>query len=424
MHTPHFAAATPPMARQTDSPQAPAHLRQVCGAGHAHYRLSDGRWVLDATAGDCCINAGHCHPGVSVALKAQIDRLDSVPGGPLAHDGAHALAAQLAAFAPDDLNHVHLAASGTAAVADALKLARRYCRARGSLGRRRLIVRERDNHHGRWLSEAQAGDTERLPHTHDLFRCAFARGQPSHGAERADVLTSICALHRHNSIAAVVIEPVAVSAGVLPPPVGYLQRLRMLCDRYGILLIFDESATGFGRLGAAFAATRFGVLPDMLVVGNGLTNGTLPMGAVLLRRHVAQPFTRGQGPLLPFEDAWSASPMASAAALATLQAHRDEGLAQQAALRARALEDGLHTLAQLPGVVDVRNIGMLGAVQLAAHPGCPHARATAVRDACLARDVLVRQHGLAITLSPPLTATKAHIDRIVATLRAAILHTA
>ncbi len=407
----------------------------IVGAEGMHYLMSDGRKVLDAIAGLWCVNAGHRHPRISAALKAQIDRLDYAPSFQIGHPSAFELAARLADLAPGDLNHVFYTNSGSESVDTALKMALAYHRARGEAGRYRLLGRERAYHGVGFGGISVAGiakhrnafgpllpGVDHLPHTHDLSRNAFSQGEPAHGVEYADALESICTLHDPASIAAVIVEPIAGATGVLPPPVGYLKRLREICDKHGILLIFDEVITGFGRLGANFAADYFGVVPDLVTTAKGLTNAVVPMGAVLVRKGIYDTFMRGNDSGAEFAHGYTYSghPLACAAALSTLDVHAEEGLAQRAAELAPYWQQALHSLRGLPGVIDIRNLGLLGAVELAPWPGQSGARAQAVQRDCMEHGVMVRPVGETIALSPPLVISRGEIDQVVDSLRSAI----
>jgi beta-alanine--pyruvate transaminase len=409
--------------------------RFIVGAEGMHYRMSDGQQVLDAIAGLWCVNAGHKHPKISAALKKQIDTLDYASSFQIGHAPAFELAARIAELAPGDLDHVFFTNSGSESVDTALKMALAYHRARGDAGRYRLIGRERAYHGVGFGGISVAGiakhrnafgpllpGVDHLPHTHDLKRNAFSQGEPAHGVEHADALESICALHDPATIAAVIVEPIAGATGVLPPPVGYLKRLREICDRHGILLIFDEVITGFGRLGANFAADYFGVVPDLATTAKGLTNAVVPMGAVLVRKGVYDTFMSGNESGVEFSHGYTYSghPLACAAALATLDVHAQEGLAQRAAEIAPYFQQELHSLRDLPGVIDIRNLGLLGAVELAPWAGQPGARAQAVHRDCMTNGVLVRPVGESIALSPPLVISRAEVDLVIDSLRHAI----
>jgi beta-alanine--pyruvate transaminase len=349
----------------------------------------------------------------------------------MGHPAAFALAERVAALAPAGLDRVFFGNSGSEAVDTALKIALAYHHARGEPERTRFVGRER-GYHGVGFGGLAVGGIaanrrqfgaglvgcDHLPHTHDLARNAFSRGQPAHGAELADALEAIVARHGAETIAAVVVEPVAGSTGVLLPPVGYLERLRALCDRHGLLLIFDEVITGFGRLGRPFAAQRFGVTPDLMTVAKGLTNGAVPMGATLVRGDIHDTVVEGaaDGVELFHGYTYSGHPLACAAGLATLALYEEEGLLTRARLVEPVWAEALHELRGLPHVVDVRAMGLVGAVELAPRDGRVGARAFEVFTRCFAEGVLVRQTGDVIAMSPPLIVEEGHIGEIVATL--------
>jgi len=332
------------------------------------------------------------------------------------------------------MNKVFFTNSGSESVETALKMAIAYHRVRGEGQRTRLIGRER-GYHGvnfggisvggmvanRKMFGTLLSGVDHIRHTHDS-RNIFTRGEPQHGVELADDLERLVALHDASTIAAVIVEPVAGSTGVLLPPKGYLQRLREICDRHGILLIFDEVITGFGRLGAPFAATHFGVTPDLMTVAKGLTNGSVPMGAVIAKQHIHDAFMNGPEHLIEFFHGYtySAHPLACAAGLATLETYADEGLLTRGAKMAPTFEQAVHSLQGLPNVIDVRNIGLVGGIELAPLPGEPGKRAFSVFLDCWEKGVLVRTTGDTVALSPPLIIENQHLDQIVGTLADAI----
>jgi beta-alanine--pyruvate transaminase len=406
--------------------------RLLVSAKGMHYTSHDGRQILDGTAGLWCVNAGHCHPKIVEAIRAQAGELDYAPPFQMGHPQAFELSSRLVAMTPGNLNHVFLGNSGSEAVDTALKIALAYHRARGEGGRVRLIGRERGYHGvgfggiavgGMVANRRQFGalfaGVDHLPHTYNPKQ-AFTRGQPAEGAELADALERLVGLHDASTIAAVIVEPMAGSTGVLIPPKGYLDRLRAICDKYGILLIFDEVITGFGRLGTAFAADYFGVVPDMMTTAKGITNAAVPMSAVFASDKIYNTVieaTPEGGIELAHGYTYSSHPMATAAALATLDVYRDEGLFQRAHDLSPYWEDAIHSLKGARHVVDLRNIGLVGAIELEARPGAPMKRAYEVFTGCYAAGVLVRQAGEAICLSPPLIIEKSQIDQIVETLR-------
>jgi beta-alanine--pyruvate transaminase len=404
--------------------------RIMVSAKDMHFTSEDGRQVLDGTAGLWCVNAGHGRESIANAVQKQVMTLDYAPAFQMGHPGAFELSERLVKLAPQ-FSHVFLANSGSEAVDSALKMAIAYHRVRGDGTRTRLIGRER-GYHGVGFGGISVGGiggnrkffgsllpgVDHLPHTHNLEQNAFSRRQPEWGAHLADDLERIVALHDASNIAAVIVEPVAGSTGVLIPPVGYLQKLRSICDKYGILLIFDEVITGFGRLGTSFATEYFGVVPDMMVVAKGITNGTVPMGAVLVRPGLYEAFMGGaeSGIELFHGYTYSGHPVACAAALATLDIYEKEGLFDRAGGMAQYWEDGVHSLRGLPHVIDVRNLGLVAGIELAAIEGKPGARAFDCFLRCYERGLLIRTTGDIIALSPPLIIGKEEIDRIVGML--------
>ncbi|MBK1636540.1 aspartate aminotransferase family protein [Rhodovulum adriaticum] len=404
--------------------------RMLVGAEGMFYHTADGREVLDGTAGLWCCNAGHCRPKITQAIQAQAGELDYAPAFQMGHPKAFELASALRDMAPEGMEHVFFTNSGSESVETALKIAIAYHRARGEGQRTRLIGRERGYHgvnfggisvggivNNRKVYGALLTGVDHLPHTH-LPENAFSRGQPEHGAHLADELERIVALHGAETIAAVIVEPMAGSTGVLLPPKGYLERLREITAKHGILLIFDEVITGFGRLGASFAADYFGVLPDMMTTAKGLTNGVIPMGAVLTTPAIHDAFMEGPEHLIELFHGYtySGNPIAAAAGLATLDTYREEGLFENAATLAPYWEEALHSLKDLPHVIDIRNMGLVGAVELAPIPGAPTKRAFAAFLDAYEKGLMIRTTGDIIALSPPLMIDKAQIDRIVDTL--------
>jgi beta-alanine--pyruvate transaminase len=405
--------------------------RMFVAADGMHYTTEDGRQVLDGTAGLWCCNAGHKRPKIVQAVQEQVAELDYAPAFQMGHPKAFELANRLMDIAPEGMAHVVFSNSGSEAVESALKIAIAYQRAKGQGSRTRLIGRERGYHgvnfggisvggivNNRKFFGTLLGGVDHLPHTHDLKRNAYSKGQPEHGAELADELERIVALHDASTIAAVIVEPVAGSTGVLIPPVGYLERLREICTKHGILLIFDEVITGFGRLGASFAADRFGVIPDMITAAKGVTNGTIPMGAVFVRKEIYDAFMTGPEQMIELFHGYtySAHPVACAAGLATLEVYREEGLFERAAELAPYFEDAAHALRDLPHVIDVRNLGLVAGIELEPMPGQPTKRAFDAFLKCYERGVLIRTTGDIIALSPPLIVEKGHIDRMFDTI--------
>lgn len=415
----------------TANRQFKAQPRLFVSAKDMHYRTSDGRAVLDGTAGLWCCNAGHSRPKIVEAVQRQIEELDYAPAFQMGHPKAFELANRLVQLTPEGLDHVFFTNSGSEAVDTALKTALAYHQARGQGSRVRLIGRER-GYHGSGFGGVSTGGissnreafgpllpgVDHLRHTHDPNRNAFSRGIPEHGMEFADDLERIVSLHGASTIAAVIVEPVAGSTGVLLPAKGYLERLRAICDRHGILLIFDEVITGFGRLGTPFAADYFGVTPDLMTVAKGLTSGVVPMGAMFVTRNLYETFMRGPEHLIEFAHGYTYSghPVACAAALGTLDTYADEGLLTRAAELEPYWSDALHSLRGLPHVIDVRNIGLIGAIELEPIPDAPTKRAFPAFLEAFENGVLIRTTGDTIALSPPLIISRAEIDELFGTL--------
>ena len=394
--------------------QAPRLLVRAEGM---HYETDDGRQILDGVAGLWCVNAGHARPRIVQAIQAQAAEMDYAPPFQMGHPKAFELAERLAALAPAGLDRVFFTNSGSESVETALKIALAYHRVRGEGSRTRLIGRERGYHGVNFGGMSVGGivgnrkmfgtllsGVDHIRHTHDLAHNAHSVGQPAHGAEFADDLERLVALHDASTIAAVIVEPIAGSTGVLIPPQGYLQRLREICDRHGILLIFDEVITGFGRTGRAFAAQTYGVTPDLITTAKGITNGCVPMGAVFARRAIHDAFMHGPEHLIEFAHGYtySAHPLACAAGLATLDTFEEEGLLTRAAALEATFAEAVHGLRGLPHVIDVRNTGLVGGIELAPRPGEPGRRAFDVFLDCFEQGVLIRTTGDTIALSPPL----------------------
>jgi beta-alanine--pyruvate transaminase len=408
--------------------QAPRLLAKSSGM---HFWTPEGRQVLDAAAGLWCVNAGHNRPKIVEAIQRQAAELDFAPPFNMAHPKAFELAERLVELTPPELNKVFYTNSGSESVETALKMAIAYHRARGEGSRTRLIGRERGYHgvnfggisvggivSNRKMFGTLLAGVDHIRHTHDLARNAYAVGQPEHGAELADDLERLVALHDASTIAAVIVEPIAGSTGVLLPPKGYLERLRSICDKHGILLIFDEVITGFGRTGTPFGAQRFGVTPDLMCVAKGITNGCVPMGAVFARQFIHDAFMNGPEHLIEFFHGYtySAHPLACAAALGTLDTYAEEGLLTRAAQMEGYFADAVHSLKGLPNVIDIRNLGLVGGIELAPAAGEPGKRGFAVFLDAWERGVFLRTTADTIALSPPLIVEKAHIDQMVGTL--------
>ena len=409
--------------------------RLFSSAEGMHYTTVDGRKVIDGSAGLWCVNAGHGRKQIAAAVERQLMTLDFAPTFQMGHPLAFDFAERLAEIAPKGLDRVFFTNSGSESVDTALKIALAYHRANGQSSRTRLIGRERGYHGvgfggtsvGGMVANRRAFATllpgvDHIRHTHDLTRNAFAKDQPEHGAELADDLERLVALHGAETIAAVIVEPVTGSGGVLPPPVGYLERLREICDRHGILLIFDEVITGFGRIGAPFAATAFGVTPDIITCAKGMTNGAVPMGGVLAHRRVYDAFMQGapEAVELMHGYTYSAHPLACAAGLAALDTYQEEGLFGRCATISGVWEAAAHALQGRPHVVDIRNIGLLAAIDLAPRPGAAGERGAAVLRHCLEKDMLIRAAGDTLVLSPPLIISEAEIERLFATIAEAL----
>ena len=412
--------------------QAPRMLARAEGM---YFWTPEGRKILDGIAGLWCVNAGHASPKVVQAIQAQAAEMDFAPPFNMGHPKAFELAERLVEILPAGMNKVFYTNSGSESVETALKMAIAYHRARGEGARTRLIGRER-GYHGvnfggisvggivanRKMFGTLLAGVDHMRHTHDLARNAYSRGVPEHGAELADDLERLVALHDASTIAAVIVEPVAGSIGVYPPPVGYLQRLRAITERHGILLIFDEVITAYGRLGTSSAAEYFGVQPDLVTTAKGLTSGTVPMGAVMARKHVYDAIVHGAGagPEKAVElfhgYTYSAHPLACAAALATLETYREEGLFERAKALAPHWEERLHTLRDRRNVIDVRNIGLMGAVELSPRPGKPGERAYDAMLLGCEKGVMLRISADTIAMSPPLIVTEAQIDEMVGLL--------
>jgi beta-alanine--pyruvate transaminase len=396
-----------------------------------HYFTPEGHEVLDGTAGLWCVNAGHGRREISEAVARQIQEMEYAPLFNMGHPVAFQFASRLSAMAPQGLKKVFFTNSGSESVDTALKIAIAYHRVRGEGARQRLIGREKGYHgvgfggisvggmvNNRKFFGAMLPGVDHLRHTLDLEHNAFSRGLPEWGAHLADDLQRIVELHDASTIAAVIVEPVAGSAGVILPPVGYLRRLREICDRHGILLIFDEVITGFGRLGQAFAADYFDVLPDIITTAKGLTNGSIPMGAVFVRDEIYDAFMNGPEHVIELFHGYTYSghPVACAAGLAAMDIYEQEDLFNRAAEMAPYWEEAVHSLHGLPNVIDIRNLGLVAGIELASREGAPGARAFDAHVKCFEKGVLVRFTGDIIALSPPLIIEKQHIDTLFGTL--------
>ena len=414
--------------------------RLLASAEGMYYQSTDGRQILDGTGGLWCCNAGHGRQRIIDAVQQQIATLDFAPTFQMGHPLPFVLAERLAAIAPDTLNHVFFTNSGSESVDTALKIALAYHRARGEGQRTRLIGREKGYHgvgfggisvgglpnNRKWYGNGLSG-VYHLRHTLDIGRNAFSRGLPQHGMELAEDLERLVALHDASTIAAVIIEPIAGSAGVIIPPDGYLKRIREICDKYGILLIFDEVITGYSRIGKAFAAQRFNVTPDLITTAKGLSNGCVPMGAVFIADKVHGAFMSGPENMIDLFHGYTYSghPLACAAALATLDIYAEENLFEKAISLEQYWEAAIHQLKGLPNVIDIRNFGLIGAIELAPREGKPGTRAYDVFTKCFhEKDALIRVTGDVIALSPPLILEKEHIDTLFSKIADAIRETA
>ncbi|MEO6079422.1 MAG: aspartate aminotransferase family protein [Steroidobacteraceae bacterium] len=409
-----------------------ANPRILSHARGVHYWTADGREILDGVAGLWCVNAGHGRKEISQAVAKSLEQMDFAPPFNMGHPQAFDLANKVAKIAPAGLDHVFFVNSGSEAVDTALKIALQYQRLKGEAGRTRLIGRER-GYHGVNLGGTSVGGmvpnrkawgpvmvpgVDHLPHTHNLAKNAFSKGMPEHGAELANELERLVALHDASSIAAVIVEPIAGSTGVLVPPKGYLQRLRELCTKHGILLIFDEVITGFGRTGSAFGAQEFGVTPDIITCAKGLTNGSVPMGAVIVKKEIHDAFMVGPEAAVELFHGYtySSHPTACAAGIATLDIYEREGIFERVKTLAPYWENAVHSLKGLPGVTDIRNYGLVAAIEYEPIAGSPGARGFNTFLKAFDAGILVRAAGDITALSPPLIMEKPQIDQLVETL--------
>ena len=414
------------------------HPRLVVRAKDMHYYKPDGRAVLDGVAGMWCCNAGHNRESIVAAIQKSAAELDYAPPFQFAHPQSFSLATRIAALAPGDLDHVFFANSGSEAVDTALKIALAYHNVRGEGGRTRLIGRER-GYHGVGFGGTSVGGivnnrkqfgnlltgVDHLPHTYNREKQAFSKGEPEWGGHLADDLERIVALHDASTIAAVIVEPMAGSTGVLPPPKGYLERLRAICDKYGLPLIFDEVITGFGRLGFAFAAERYGVVPDMITFAKGVTSGSAPMGGVIVRKHIHDAFMRGPEHMIELFHGYtySAHPLAVAAGLATLELYRAEDLFDRAKKLEPKWADAAMSLKGEAGVLDIRTVGLTAAIDLSSRPDAFGRRAFEIMDRAFhEQDLMIRSLGETLVLTPPLIVSEAQIgeafDKIGKLIRA------
>jgi beta-alanine--pyruvate transaminase len=414
--------------------------RLLVRADGMHYWTQDNRQVLDAVAGLWCVNAGHGRREIADAVAQQLTTMEFAPTFQMGHPIAFELANRLAEISPPGLDRVFFTNSGSESVDTALKIAIAYHRARGQGQRTRFIGREKGYHgvgfggtsvggmvnNRKFFAGALLPSVDHLPHTLDIGHNAFSRGLPHWGMHLANDLERLIGLHDASTIAAVIVEPISGSAGVILPPIGYLKRLREICDKHDILLIFDEVITGFGRIGKPFASQAFDVTPDLMTTAKGLTNGAIPMGAVFAQRKIYEAFMQGPENAIELFHGYtySAHPAACAAALATLDIYRREELLTRAASLSPVWQEAVHSMRGAPNVIDIRDYGLIGAVELEPRPGKPGARAFEVFLKCFERGVLVRVTGDTVALSPPLIIQNDQIGQIVETLGGAIRETA
>jgi beta-alanine--pyruvate transaminase len=409
-----------------------ANPRLLSHARGVHYWTADGREILDGVAGLWCVNAGHGRKEISQAVARSLEQMDFAPPFNMGHPQAFDLANKVKAIAPAGLDHVFFVNSGSEAVDTALKIALQYQRLKGEASRTRLIGRER-GYHGVNIGGTSVGGmvpnrkawgpvmvpgVDHLPHTHIPAKNAFSKGIPEHGAELANELEKLVALHDASSIAAVIVEPIAGSTGVLIPPKGYLQRLREICTKHGIILIFDEVITGFGRTGSAFGAQEFGVTPDIITCAKGLTNGSVPMGAVIVKKEIHDAFMVGPEAAVELFHGYtySSHPTACAAGLATLAIYEREGIFERVKSISPYWENAVHSLKGLPGVVDIRNYGLVAAIEYEPIAGSPGKRGFDTFLKAFDAGILVRAAGDITALSPPLIIEKPQIDQLIETL--------
>ena len=413
-----------------------SHPRMLVRAEGAYYETDDGKRLFDCLSGLWCCTLGHCNPAVADAIGRQAKEMDYATAFNMGHPKIFSLAQRIADLAPEGLSKVFFVNSGSEAVDTALKIALAYHRVRGEGTRTRFIGRERGYHgvgfggmsvggmmaNRKMFSTAMVPGVDHLPHTINLSQMAFSRGQPTWGAHLADELERIVGLHDASNIAAVIVEPMCGSAGVLVPPIGYLQKLREICDKHGILLIFDEVITGFGRLGANFGAQRYGVVPDMITFAKGVTNGSVPMGGVIVKQEIHDTFMTGPATAVEFFHGYTYSghPLAAAAAHAALDEFEKGGLFQRARSLEPVLEKMVHELKGEPGVIDIRNAGLSAAVELESIPGQVGARARKVFDRGIEENMLFRFTGDTIAVAPPFIVTEDEIGRMIEALRTCI----
>ena len=406
--------------------------RLLARAEGMYYYTPEGRKILDGTSGLWCVNAGHCRKQIVEAVQRGVATLDYAPPFQMAHPLSFQFAERIAPLLPSGMSKIFFTNSGSESVDTALKLALAYHRVRGEGHRVRLIGREKGYHGVNFGGTAVGGivgnrkifgalvtGVDHMRHTHDLAKNAFSRGQPKHGAELAEDLERLCQLHDPSTIAAVIVEPVACSAGVFVPPVGYLQKLREICDKHGILLIFDEVITAWGRLGRPFASERFGVIPDLITTAKGITNGTVPMGAVMMKESLYQAFMTGpeNAVEVPHGYTYSAHPLACAAGMGTMDVYEAEGLLTRVETLEKAWEEAAHALRDCPNVVDIRNIGLIAAIELAPRDGKVGARGLEAHLKAFEKGLYMRVTADTIALAPPLIIQKSEMEQLFGTVR-------
>ncbi|MBU6285964.1 MAG: aspartate aminotransferase family protein [Betaproteobacteria bacterium] len=419
--------------------KASPHARTMVSAAGPYYTNAIGNQLFDCLSGMWCSPLGHAHPKIVEAVTRQVSTLDYSPAFQCAAPTTLKLAERIADMAPAGMNHVFFTSSGSESVDTALKIAHAFHRSKGEASRFRMIGRERGYHgvgfggisvggipaNRKAFASLMLNGVDHLPHTHNLAEMAFSKGQPSWGAHLAEDLERLVTLHDASSIAAVIVEPVQGSTGLLVPPVGYLKKLREICSKHGILLIFDEVITGFGRLGTHFAAQRFDVIPDMITFAKAVTNGVIPLGGVIVRQDIYEAFM--QGPAFVIElfhgYTYSGHPMATGVGLATLDVMQEEGLIQASAALEPVLEEAIHSLRDLPEVIDIRNIGCAAAIDLKPIAGKPGLRATSVFEAGLKSNLLLRFTGDTIAMAPPFISSAKQLVQMVDSLRGLIVQT-
>ncbi|HEY8249420.1 MAG TPA: aspartate aminotransferase family protein [Burkholderiales bacterium] len=424
----------------TDNRRFKAKPKLVTAAKDMHFTTAEGRQVLDGLATLWCVNAGHARPRIVEAIRRQAGELDFAASFSLGHPLAFRLAERIAALAPKGMGHVFFTNSGSEAIDTAMKIAIGYHRLRGEGTRTRFVGRERSYHgvniagmslggvpaNRKAYSGALLPGIDHLRHTHEIEGNSFSRGEPPNGVELANELERIVTLHDASNIAAVVVDPVSASGGVLVPPKGYLKRLREICTRHGILLVFDEVITGWGRLGAPFAAQHFGIEPDLITYAKGITSGAVPLGGVIVKDSIYEAFTSGKVPGVEFFHGYTYSghPLACAAGIAALDTYEEEKLFEKPRTLGKYFEDGIHSLKGLPNVVDCRNLGLIGAVELAPRPGAASGvRAQELFEKCWDKGVFVRPVGDSLAFCPPLIAEKKHLDQMFGTVAGVLKET-